>query len=347
MRLIQFEQRDSEVLLIQFAGDGRTMVAGLGQGELVKKLCWWDLRTDRQIRVEPGHEFPYQPPEWPRPVFSGDLTRWAVWGDRGHSAVVVADRRGKERRAAWLSRREYNESPVKALALSPDGQSIFASILTRGPGDYETCYLQHWEVEPALNPRKGNDSGERVHLTPGTQQFVDDNVSCSPELVRCLAVAPKRNLIAGGTCHGRVVVWSHPDLDELMEFVIPFRNNQDVRDFGPPRNSANRLAFSSDGNQLTAVTSAGLAAWDLETDERLFAVDHLGPVLDVGYAPNGREVATACQASGVMVLDTAGAVRHRFAWPIGSVRSVAFAPDGLTAAAGGEHGQIVLWDLDH
>ena len=34
-----------------------------------------------------------------------------------------------------------------------------------------------------------------------------------------------------------------------------------------------------------------------------------------------------------------------FDWRIGDVRCVAFAPDGLTAAAGGLDG-VVVWDVD-
>jgi hypothetical protein len=33
-------------------------------------------------------------------------------------------------------------------------------------------------------------------------------------------------------------------------------------------------------------------------------------------------------------------------WRVGCIHCLALAPDGLTAAAGGD-GEIVIWDLDH
>ena len=45
--------------------------------------------------------------------------------------------------------------------------------------------------------------------------------------------------------------------------------------------------------------------------------------------------------------DTAsGALARTFTWDIGRMRSVAFSPDGLLAAAGSDTGKVVVWDVD-
>jgi WD40 repeat protein len=39
-------------------------------------------------------------------------------------------------------------------------------------------------------------------------------------------------------------------------------------------------------------------------------------------------------------------VARTFTWDIGRMRSIAFSPDGALAAAGGDTGKVVVWDVD-
>jgi WD40 repeat protein len=74
---------------------------------------------------------------------------------------------------------------------------------------------------------------------------------------------------------------------------------------------------------------------------------HTAGVADAAYTPDGRRIITVGGDSTARVWDArTGAKLGTFAWPVGKLSAVAVAPDGLTAAAGGEKGQIVVWDVD-
>jgi WD40 repeat protein len=74
---------------------------------------------------------------------------------------------------------------------------------------------------------------------------------------------------------------------------------------------------------------------------------HKLPVWAVGFLHEGRTVQTASSDGTVRLWDAAtGAEQHRYDFGIGKVYCAAFAPDGLTCAAGGETGQILIWDVD-
>ncbi|MBN9521723.1 WD40 repeat domain-containing protein [bacterium] len=65
------------------------------------------------------------------------------------------------------------------------------------------------------------------------------------------------------------------------------------------------------------------------------------------FDPSSRYLFAARSDGTVHVFDAAGwGCRVRFDWGIGPLRSVAVSPDGALAAAGGEGGEIVVWDVD-
>jgi WD40 repeat protein len=67
----------------------------------------------------------------------------------------------------------------------------------------------------------------------------------------------------------------------------------------------------------------------------------------IAYHPSGKVLAATSNDRTVKLYDTAsGRVTQTYTWDIGRMRSVAFSPDGLLAAAGSDAGKVVVWDVD-
>ncbi len=70
-------------------------------------------------------------------------------------------------------------------------------------------------------------------------------------------------------------------------------------------------------------------------------------ILSGAFTPDGQSFLTASNEETVKCWDTAGwSLKCEYARDIGGLRSVAVAPDGMTAAVGGETAKIVVFDLD-
>ncbi|MBN9517405.1 PD40 domain-containing protein [bacterium] len=70
-------------------------------------------------------------------------------------------------------------------------------------------------------------------------------------------------------------------------------------------------------------------------------------VQDFAFSPDGRYLAVVSNEQVVRVWETAGWTEQPgFAWGIGQLKSIAFAPDGTRAAVGGHRGEILVWDWE-
>ncbi len=110
------------------------------------------------------------------------------------------------------------------------------------------------------------------------------------------------------------------------------------------------LKFSPDGQYLAARRDGAILLWSadhLRRVPRRIVNDTPKKITSFAFHPNGKNVATTSNDQSVKLwdLETQEQVRA-FDWHGGRMRSIAFAPDGLTAAAGGEDGQLILFDVD-
>ena len=67
----------------------------------------------------------------------------------------------------------------------------------------------------------------------------------------------------------------------------------------------------------------------------------------IAFHPSGKYLAATSNDKTVQLFDTATwEVARTFTWKLGRMRSVAFSPDGMLAAAGSDTGKVVVWDVD-
>jgi WD40 repeat protein len=109
------------------------------------------------------------------------------------------------------------------------------------------------------------------------------------------------------------------------------------------------LRFSPDATQLVGINDMTLLVWPVPRlgEPQLIRNDNRKDLTAVAFHPSGQQLYATSNDETVHVFDVATWERvKRFTWQIGKLKSIAVSPDGMLAAAGGENGAIVIWDLD-
>jgi WD40 repeat protein/beta-lactamase regulating signal transducer with metallopeptidase domain len=133
---------------------------------------------------------------------------------------------------------------------------------------------------------------------------------------------------------------------------------QELRAFGDRAVAVSSLAFSPDGKLvLSGSYDTTVRLWDASTGKELVNLKgHDSKVQSVAFAPDGRAVASGGYDGAVIIWDLKGfKERHRFEVGNGNkivrverprIKSICFSPDGRLLLAGGEDGNVHIWDVE-
>jgi WD40 repeat protein len=114
-----------------------------------------------------------------------------------------------------------------------------------------------------------------------------------------------------------------------------------------PAETITRLAATPDGSAVAGFKESSLFLWAPGQKVRKLRTGTRKHLRDLAFHPDGRHLLTVHTDGGARVIDTqAGRVVREYAWELGELTAAAISPDGALAAAGGEGGRAVLWDLD-
>lgn len=267
--------------------------------------------------------------------------------DRGQLVRTLDLRETAEQRAHWYP---YSFEPGKAF-VSPDGRWV---AVKRHIGDPVLLYL--WRA----------DTGEWREVGLSEGNFVVDAV--------CFAAASDVLCIASGTDGGGTHDIERVELATGNRFPAFEATHYALRSlcvsatghclgaagFGgawavfpsgaiveleAELGDEPLLRFHPRSNELAIVDGDCVFLWDCQSPDAVPVPDVGHGITDLAFAPDG-ELWALGHTDGTVRLRTREREVARFDWGIGRVASVTFAPDGLTCAAGGENGQIVLWDVD-
>ncbi len=312
MRILQ--GHTGPVRCLAYAPDGLILASGSDDGT----VRLWDLATGHLYHTLAG------PQDWVRSVaFAPDGRRLAAgcWDDQLYLRHLPS-RNGFSKQPRLVNGVAGASGGFWAVAFSPDGWS-----LAGGGGDGSVVVLRRREskeIRHTLSGHRGpvttvayspdgqwlaTGSHDRtIKLRDGNWLRERASLVGHEDWVRIAAFAPDGQTLASGDYEGTILLWDVPRTKDIV---------------GPAPHSP------------------------LEIHPRSVLRGHQGPVCQVAFTAGGRTLASASWDGTVRFRDVAGGRERRaFDWQIGKVHCLAFSPDGLTAAAGGQDHSILVWDLD-
>jgi WD40 repeat protein len=319
MQVLSIGKR-KRVYAIAFSPDGTELAAVSGDYQLrIWNLATGEVRLSTPVEESPsGYDLTFIAPD--RLILAGaDLRWWYLGADEW--SVITDDR-------VWG--RRIKVSPNRELLVEVDqtrstDSPLGNGLLVRETGD--------WPYRPMMPNAE--------HTTGGVAFSADGKFLATGHMAH-LGMRPVRRSI-----QGTLYTFQENDYDYLAH-VRELPSGRVVQSLGGWGQAVTHLAFSPDGSVLAGTAGPRLRVWDLKADREL-ALHKRGPkhFQGLSFAHDGSFLATVSNDATARIWDTGTWQEHAaVTWQIGALLNIAFAPDGLRAAAGSDQGKVIIWDVE-
>jgi WD40 repeat protein len=107
------------------------------------------------------------------------------------------------------------------------------------------------------------------------------------------------------------------------------------------------LELSGDGSRVAVLAGPQVRVWQVSTGTELATLtDGRRLFAGLAFSADNRYLGVVHQDAVSLYDTTSWTVARTYAWKVGTLRSLAFSPDGATAAVGSDKGKVVVFDLE-